>query len=85
MIGFDRYGRTIAALVPVEAVYMLAGLDREVSPAKRAEIKQAALFFVHNVPNRVAKKKAATKKKAAAKKKSPSKRRGKRKNLGSDG
>jgi hypothetical protein len=86
VIGFDRYGRTVAVLVPVEAAYILAGLEREVSPAKRAEIKRAALLFVRNVPNRIAtrsKKKAAAKKaKRPAAKKKPAKRRAKRKSLG---
>lgn len=67
VIGFDRYGRVVAVVVPVEAAYILAGLEREVSPARRAEIKQAALLFVRSVPTRISKKKAPAKK---AKKKS---------------
>jgi hypothetical protein len=50
IIGFDRYGRTVAALVPVEAVYILAGLGRQVSGATRKEIAAAALLFARNVP-----------------------------------
>jgi len=57
VIGFDRYGRIVAVLMPVEAAYILAGQERDVSPAKRAEIKQAAQVFVRSVPTRVAKKK----------------------------
>lgn len=86
VIGFDRYGRVIAVLMPVEAAYLIAGLDREVSPAKRAELKQAALLFVRSVPNRIAKKKkpaAAARKAAPAKKKAARKGSGKRKDLGS--
>jgi hypothetical protein len=52
VIGFDRYGRTVAALVPVEAIYMLAGLSKLVDPTTRKEIEQAATAFAHNVPYR---------------------------------
>ena len=52
VIGFDRYGRTVAALVPVEAIYMLAGLGKHVDPATRKEIEEGALAFAHNVPYR---------------------------------
>lgn len=52
VIGFDRYGRTVAALVPVEAIYMLAGLGKHVDPATRKEIEQGAMAFAHNVPYR---------------------------------
>ena len=89
VIGFDRYGRTIAALVPVEAIYMLAGKGQMIAPAVRQEIEAYALQFVESVPSRVmpspapsgaprrtpAGKKTAGKKKAKAKR---AKRRGKR-------
>lgn len=52
VIGFDRYGRTVAALVPVEAIYMLAGLGRLVDPATRKEIEDGAMAFANNVPYR---------------------------------
>jgi hypothetical protein len=52
IIGFDRYGRTVAALVPVEAIYMLAGLGKLVDATTRKEIEQAAIAFAHNVPYR---------------------------------
>jgi hypothetical protein len=52
VIGFDRYGRTVAASVPVEAVYMLAGLGKLVDPATRKEIEEGAIAFAHNVPYR---------------------------------
>jgi len=74
VIGFDRYGRVIAVVVPVEAAYMLAGLEREISPARRAEIKQAALVFIRSVPTRISKKKKAAKK-APKKKTTPKPRR----------
>lgn len=52
VIGFDRYGRTVAALVPVEAIYMLAGLGKLVDPATRKEIEDGAMAFADNVPYR---------------------------------
>lgn len=81
LIGFDRYGRTVAALVPVEAVYMLAGLGKLVDPATRREIEEGAIAFAHNVPYRsvspdriAAASKAKTRSKAAAAKASPAMR-----------
>lgn len=53
VIGFDRYGRTVAALVPVEAVYMLAGMGHVIAPAVREEIQIFAEQFVHSVPSRI--------------------------------
>ena len=74
VIGFDRYGRTVAALVPVEAVYMLAGLGGKIEPAVRDKIERTARNFVKDVPNRIGKRlerkapsKASAKKQAAAK------------------
>jgi hypothetical protein len=74
VIGFDRYGRTVAALVPVEAVYMLAGLGGKIEPAVRDKIERTARKFVKDVPNRIGKRlepktpaKASAKKQAAAK------------------
>lgn len=52
VIGFDRYGRTVAALVPVEAIYMLAGLGKLVDPTTRKEIQEGAIAFAHSVPYR---------------------------------
>jgi hypothetical protein len=72
VIGFDRYGRTVAALVPIEAIYILAGMAGAVAPDLRSRIQGAASDFVDQVPNRVGKKierkrvtKAAPKKKRA--------------------
>ena len=79
VIGFDRYGRTIAALVPVEAIYMLAGKGNLIAPSVRAEIESFSLQFIQSVPSRVSApapapaprakraKKAAPKKKAKTK------------------
>ena len=52
VIGFDRYGRTVAALVPVEAIYMLAGLSHLVGSGTRKEIEQGAMAFARSVPYR---------------------------------
>lgn len=67
VIGFDRYGRTVAALVPVEAVYMLAGMAAKVAPAARAAITRQARAFVEKVPSRVAAEPARAPAKAARK------------------
>jgi hypothetical protein len=78
VIGFDRYGRTTAALVPVEAIYMLAGLGHLVPPATRKEIEDGALLFAHNVPYRLpatAAAKPLTRAKTAAKKAAAGRRR----------
>jgi hypothetical protein len=69
VIGFDRYGRTVAALVPVEAIYMLAGQGGKIEPGTRQKIDRAARAFVAQVPNRIGKSiaKSAAKKKSAPK------------------
>lgn len=80
VIGFDRYGRTIAALVPVEAIYMLAGKGAMIAPGVREEIEAFSQQFVQSVPSRVAAPEPAPRgrkkapKKAAAKKKAKAKR-----------
>jgi hypothetical protein len=50
VIGFDRYGRLVAALVPIDAVRMLAGRAEAVEPAIRAKIERMARLFLHNAP-----------------------------------
>lgn len=79
VIGFDRYGRTVAALVPIEAVYMLAGMSHMIGPGVREKIANGAQQFVQNVPSRVAAapepRKRAKAVKKTAKKKSKAKRR----------
>jgi len=74
IIGFERYGRPVAALAPIEAVLLLAGVKRGVDPRTRAAITAAAQAFVAAMPEMqngsavspapkvVAKKKAAAKK-----------------------
>lgn len=86
VIGFDRYGRTVAALVPVEAIYMLAGLGRLVNPGTRKEIVEGAMAFAQSVPYRTVAPadvaaatvaaKTARKRSSAAKKSGPRKPRG---------
>jgi len=82
VIGFDRYGRTIAALVPIEAVYMLAGMGHMIAPRVREDIAAFSREFVHSVPSRVSAPEPAVRaprgkrpaKKAAPKKKAKGKR-----------
>jgi hypothetical protein len=50
VIGFDRYGRLVAALVPIDAVRMLAGQAQAVEPAVRAKIERMARLFLYNAP-----------------------------------
>lgn len=85
VIGFDRYGRPVAALVSIDAVRLLAGRAQEVEPATQEKIKRLAGIFLHNLPAsknvmqsappkgrraaRPAKKASAAKKKSAAGKK----------------
>ena len=82
VIGFDRYGRTIAALVPVEAIYMLAGKGNMIAPSVRSEIESFSLQFIQSVPSRVSSPEPAPRakraKKAAPKKKAKAKRGGNR-------
>jgi len=88
VVGFARYNTPIAALVPIEAVRMLAGQDGEIDASVRAKIvRMARLFLVSEQPlrrpRRAAAKKATPKaprgKKAA--KKSKSKAQSRRKGL----
>jgi len=84
VVGFDRYGRTVAALVPVEAIYMLAGMEHLVSPATREQVIEGARTFIAEVPNRLSARaeavvkaprmKAAPRTKAPARKKAAVKR-----------
>jgi len=49
IIGFDRYGRTVAALVPLDAIYMLAGQAAEITPDARRRIERAAKNLVQDI------------------------------------
>lgn len=46
VIGFDRYSQSVAALVPVEAVLMLAGRGATVEPGVRDKIERMARLFL---------------------------------------
>lgn len=46
VIGFDRYGRLVAALVPIDAVRMLAGRSEEVEPSVRSKIERMSRIFL---------------------------------------
>ncbi|MBX3509831.1 MAG: hypothetical protein KF700_01435 [Hyphomonadaceae bacterium] len=68
ILGFERYGKPIAALVPVDAVRMLAG--EAVERATQAEITAAAQQFVQAMLGAApAPAKAPPKKKPALKRK----------------
>lgn len=49
VIGFDRYGRTVAALAPIEAVYMLAGRGDQLAPSVRERIERSAKTLVQDI------------------------------------
>lgn len=46
VIGFDRYGKLVAALVPIDAVLMLAGRGDDVDPAVRGKIERMSRVFL---------------------------------------
>jgi hypothetical protein len=46
IVGFDRYRKPIAALVPIDAILMLSGQDGSVDPAVRDRIVRTARVFV---------------------------------------
>lgn len=71
VVGFDRYNKPVAALVPIEAVSMLAGQDSDIDPQVRAKIMRMARIFLVGMTMRVEPAEAAApraKKKAAPKK-----------------
>ena len=89
VVGFARYQRTVAALVPVEAVLMLAGQGNEVAAGVRDHIIRMARLFLVGVartpasaakPAAPKRMKTATKKKAVRKK--AVRKKAKRKGLG---
>jgi cyanophycinase-like exopeptidase len=53
VIGFDRYGKLVAAVVPIDAVRMLAGRSNEVEPAVRSKIERMSRIFLHAAPQEV--------------------------------
>jgi hypothetical protein len=50
VIGFDRYGRALGAVVPMEAVRLLAGYDEAVDPRVRETIALTAQALLRKVP-----------------------------------
>ncbi|MFZ2031479.1 MAG: hypothetical protein WAU68_14295 [Vitreimonas sp.] len=46
VIGFDRYGKLVAALVPIDAVRMLAGRSEDVEPSVRGKIERMSRIFL---------------------------------------
>lgn len=70
VVGFDRYNRPVAALVPIEAVSILAGQGEEVDPAVRAKIVRMAKLFVSSLrPNQKSARAAPQRRKPAPAKK----------------
>ncbi|MBC7767747.1 MAG: hypothetical protein H7124_03090 [Phycisphaerales bacterium] len=67
VVGFARYNTPIAALVPIEAVRMLAGQEGDVDAAVRAKIVRMARLFLGSKPPERRAPRAAVKKKAAPK------------------
>jgi hypothetical protein len=86
VIGFERYGHPVAALVPIDGIRMLAGQGGDVAPEVRAKLMRMARLFVMNLPRapragrRTGAKKAA--KKAPPRGRARPKRRVKRKTVG---
>lgn len=65
VIGFGRYGRPIAALVPIEAVRLLAGQSGGVPPAVKARLVRTARLFLAEMPDAKAANGAPPARKAA--------------------
>jgi len=59
IIAFERYGKPIAALAPIDAVRLLAG--ERVAPAAQKAIVEAARAIVRTLPAQVARTKSAPK------------------------
>lgn len=54
VIGFDRYGRIMGAVVPIEAVRLLAGLEADVEEDTRMRIIKAARALLSQIPQEAA-------------------------------
>ena len=50
VVGFGRYGRALGALVPMEAVRLLAGFDESVDEDVRKRIIRTARSLLQRVP-----------------------------------
>lgn len=53
IIGFDRYGQAVAALVPIEAIRILAGADSDVGADTRRGIRRMARQLLATLPESV--------------------------------
>jgi hypothetical protein len=51
VIGFDRYGRALGAVVPMEAVRMLAGFGDSVDEDVRKRIERTARLLIEQLPD----------------------------------
>src|SRR5262245_35189234 len=78
VVGFARYNRPVAALVPVEAVAMLAGEGAKVAPDVRAKIVRMARLFQAGMAPPKAPAAPAKRAKPKAAKKRPAKKAKKR-------
>ena len=73
VIGFDRYGKLVAAVVPIDAVRMLAGRAKEVAPGVRAKIERMAASMLQAAAPANAPKGRAVEERAALEPKSKEK------------
>lgn len=75
IVGFDRYGHPIAALVSIDAIRLIAGCEDQVDPQVRNRLVRMARVFLSHVRSdgsaRAPRKKAAPK---VSKKKTPARR-----------
>ena len=51
VIGFDRYGHMVGAIVPFEAVKILAGMGDDLNPHLREQIRASALQLLAQTPS----------------------------------
>ena len=49
VIGFDRYGRYLGALVPIEAVQMLAGEGDRIEDDVKERIRRSSLYLLQKM------------------------------------
>lgn len=54
VIGFGRYGRALGAVVPMEAVRLLAGFSESVDEDVRRRIQRTAQSLLKKLPNEAA-------------------------------
>ena len=79
VIGFDRYGKLVAAVVPIDAVRMLAGCGEDVDPVIRGKIERMSRNFMHVLPGRDAPAPDVVKEKRSASEGKPKEKRKRRK------